>query len=124
MMSQTVSGVISRRKNLCVQVSPHPIKKIRQMSLRRWRSSVWASTASASGPATRSARSRCNCSDEGHGIMIVKDRWLLRTGFLGFGLPQFDRPVPAAGGQGLAVRAEAHRRDEARVSLEGGAFLT
>src|SRR5262249_39581892 len=39
-------------------------------------------------------------------------------------VPQLDRPVPAAGGNGLAVRAEDHAPDPVRVSPEGGAELT
>jgi hypothetical protein len=54
MMSQTVSGVICRRKNLCDQTSPQAITKIRQRSRRRWWISAWISLASCgSGPTIR-----------------------------------------------------------------------
>src|SRR5262249_48350378 len=38
-------------------------------------------------------------------------------------VPQLDRVIVARRGQGLAVRAERHGLDAARVSLEGGPFL-
>src|SRR5262249_34927511 len=39
-------------------------------------------------------------------------------------VPQLERPVLAACGQGLAVRAEGHTGDAGRMSLEGRTFLS
>src|SRR5262245_33841398 len=82
MMSQTVSGVICRRKNLCDQTSPQAITKIRQMSRRRWWSSARISPASCgSGPTSRGSGSAW----PGRLGRVLRKSWVVPSGREGVG---------------------------------------